>query len=94
MIARYWLAVSITTFQASLQDANGEDTQHVKKHFAHGRRGVDRLLRCLERNAFVLQLMNDVLQVLHGARLVINARDECGTPLPPRGAPYSALRPT
>ena len=50
-----------------------EDPEHVEKGLARGSAGVDRLLGRLERDTSALQFMDDVLEILHRLREVIDA---------------------
>ena len=59
----------------------GEDAQHVEERLARRRARGDWLLGRLERDALLLQLMHDVLEVTHGASQPVDARDDDGVAL-------------
>src|SRR5262245_66441991 len=52
-----------------------EHAQHVEERLAGGGAGIDRLLRSLEVNVLLAQLMHDVLEVPHASRQAIDACD-------------------
>lgn len=85
-----WLAAFINASRLGCRDALRlallaqvrlelcEHPQHVKERLAGGRRRIDRLLGSLERYAPALQLVDDVLQILHRARQPVDTRDDQG----------------
>ena len=56
----------------------GEDPQHVEKRLAGGCGRIDRLLGCAQGDATKLQIMNDILQILHRSGESVDARDHQG----------------
>ncbi len=59
----------------------GEHAEHVEECLASGGRGVHRLLGRLQRHPLGLQLMHDVLQILHRPGQAIDAGDDQGVAL-------------
>ena len=59
----------------------GEDAQHVEEGLAGRRARVDWLLGRLQRDALLLQLMHDVLEITHGASQPVDAGDDDGVAL-------------
>lgn len=60
----------------------GKNAKHVEERLAGGGAGVDRLLGRLERHSPALQLMDDILQILHRTGEPINPGDDKGVTLP------------
>ncbi len=52
-------------FTSEISFELGKYAQHVQKCFTSGGGSVDRLLRCTKRDAALLEVVNNVLQVLH-----------------------------